>query len=212
MHTELRNWFLYNLELMQYLPKTKLPDNAQSEEDSINNFTEAMVSEKNIKNKHISSNILEPASFRFVCWKPTQNLIIINEMHRDILPSNDASELLANILSSIGYLPESLPEPRVIDLSVGVEGIQALAEASKMLSDLIDTPVKNGNTCLILLMGKTAFDVFSTSNLSFSNLLGKKISINNQYKALVLQSLQENLHSSAAKLGTWKAIKSLIKK
>jgi hypothetical protein len=79
-----------------------------------------------------------------------------------------------------------------------------------MLSDFIDTRVKEGNTCLILLMGKTVFDVFSTSNLSYSDLLGKKININNEYKALILQSLQENLRSSIAKLGTWKAIKSLI--
>jgi hypothetical protein len=131
-------------------------------------------------------------------------------MNQDILPGNDVSELLANILSSIGYLPDSLPELRVIDFPVGVEGAQAIAEPSKMLSDFIDTRVKEGNTCLILLMGKTVFDVFSTSNLSYSDLLGKKININNEYKALILQSLQENLRSSIAKLGTWKAIKSLI--
>ena len=111
-------------------------------------------------------------------------------MNRDLLPGNDASELLANILSSIGYLPDSLSEPRVIDFSVGVEGTEAIAEPSKMLSDFIDTRVKEGNTCLILLMGKTVFDVFSTSNLSYSDLLGKKININNEYKALILQSLQ----------------------
>ena len=49
MHIELRNWFLYNLEISQYLPKIKLPDNAQSEEDSINNSSKTMISEK--KNK-----------------------------------------------------------------------------------------------------------------------------------------------------------------
>ena len=212
MHVELRNWFLYNLEISQYLPKTKLPDNAQSEEDSINNPPKTMVSEKNIKNKRISNSVLEPANFRFAFWQPTENLIIFNEMNRDILPGNDASELLANILSSIGYLSDSLPEPRIIDFPVGVKGTQAIAEPSKMLSDFIDTRVKEGNTCLILLMGKTVFDVFSTSNLSYSDLLGKKININNEYKALILQSLQENLHSSIAKLGTWKAIKSLITK
>ena len=212
MHIELRNWFLYNLEISQYLPKIKLPDNAQSEEDSINNSSKTMISEKKIKNKHISNSILEPANFRFAFWQPTENLIIFNEMNRDLLPGNDASELLANILSSIGYLPDSLSEPRVIDFSVGVEGTEAIAEPSKMLSDFIDTRVKEGNTCLILLMGKTVFDVFSTSNLSYSDLLGKKININNEYKALILQSLQENLHSSIAKLGTWKAIKSLITK
>lgn len=212
MHTELRNWFLYNLEISQYLPKTKLPDNAQSEEDSINNSSKTMISEKKIKNKHISNSILEPTNFRFAFWQPTENLIIFNEMNRDLLPGNDASELLANILSSIGYLPDSLSEPRVIDFSVGVEGTEAIAEPSKMLSDFIDTRVKEGNTCLILLMGKTVFDVFSTSNLSYSDLLGKKININNEYKALILQSLQENLHSSVVKLGTWRAIKSLITK
>lgn len=171
-----------------------------------------MISEKKIKNKHISNSILEPANFRFAFWQPTENLIIFNEMNRDLLPGNDASELLANILSSIGYLPDSLSEPRVIDFSVGVEGTEAIAEPSKMLSDFIDTRVKEGNTCLILLMGKTVFDVFSTSNLSYSDLLGKKININNEYKALILQSLQENLHSSVVKLGTWRAIKSLITK
>ena len=212
MHIELRNWFLYNLEISQYLPKIKLPDNAQSEEDSINNSSKTMISEKKIKNKHISNSILEPANFRFAFWQPTENLIICNEMNRDLLPGNDASELLANILSSIGYLPDSLSEPRVIDFSVGVEGTEAIAEPSKMLSDFIDTRVKEGNTCLILLMGKTVFDVFSTSNLSYSDLLGKKININNEYKALILQSLQENLHSSVVKLGTWRAIKSLITK
>lgn len=212
MHIELRNWFLYNLEISQYLSKTKLPDNAQSEEDSINNSSKTMISEKKIKNKHISNSILEPANFRFAFWQPTENLIIFNEMNRDLLPGNDASELLANILSSIGYLPDSLSEPRVIDFSVGVEGTEAIAEPSKMLSDFIDTRVKEGNTCLILLMGKTVFDVFSTSNLSYSDLLGKKININNEYKALILQSLQENLHSSVVKLGTWRAIKSLITK
>ena len=212
MHTELRNWFLYNLEISQYLPKTKLPDNAQSEENSINNSPKKMVLEKNIKNKHISNSVLEPANFRFAFWQPTENLIIFNEMNRDILPGNDASELLANILNSIGYLPDSLPEPRIIDFPVGVEGTQVIAEPSKMLSDFIDTRVKEGNTCLILLMGKTVFDVFSKSNLSYSDLLGKKININNEYKALILQSLQENLHSSIAKLGTWRAIKSLITK
>ena len=212
MHIESRNWFLYNLEISQYLPKIKLPDNAQSEEDSINNSSKTMISEKKIKNKHISNSILEPANFRFAFWQPTENLIIFNEMNRDLLPSNDASELLANILSSIGYLPDSLSEPRVIDFSVGVEGTEAIAEPSKMLSDFIDTRVKQGNTCLILLMGKTVFDVFSTSNLSYSDLLGKKININNEYKALILQSLQENLHSSVVKLGTWRAIKSLITK
>lgn len=212
MDIELRNWFLYNLEISQYLPKIKLPDNAQSEEDSINNPSKTMISEKKIKNKHISNSILEPANFRFAFWQPTENLIIFNEMNRDLLPGNDASELLANILSSIGYLPDSLSEPRVIDFSVGVEGTEAIAEPSKMLSDFIDTRVKEGNTCLILLMGKTVFDVFSTSNLSYSDLLGKKININNEYKALILQSLQENLHSSVVKLGTWRAIKSLITK
>jgi len=212
MHIELRNWFLYNLEISQYLPKIKLPDNAQSEEDSINNSSKTMISEKKIKNKHISNSILEPANFRFAFWQPTENLIIFNEMNRDLLPGNDASQLLANILSSIGYLPDSLSEPRVIDFSVGVEGTEAIAEPSKMLSDFIDTRVKEGNTCLILLMGKTVFDVFSTSNLSYSDLLGKKININNEYKALILQSLQENLHSSVVKLGTWRAIKSLITK
>ena len=98
MHIELRNWFLYNLEISQYLPKIKLPDNAQSEEDSINNPPKTMVSEKNIKNKRISnSSMLEPANFRFAFWQPTENLIIFNEMNRDLLPGNDASELLANI-------------------------------------------------------------------------------------------------------------------
>jgi hypothetical protein len=210
MHIELRNWFLYNLEISQYLSKTKLPDNAQSEEDSINNSSKKLIPEKNIKNKHILNSILEPANLRFAFWQPSENLIIFNEMNQDILPGNDVSELLANILSSIGYLPDSLPELRVIDFPVGVEGAQAIAEPSKMLSDFIDTRVKEGNTCLILLMGKTVFDVFSTSNLSYSDLLGKKININNEYKALILQSLQENLRSSIAKLGTWKAIKSLI--
>ena len=51
MHIELRNWFLYNLEISQYLPKTKLPDKAQLEEDSINESPKTMISEKNIKNK-----------------------------------------------------------------------------------------------------------------------------------------------------------------
>ena len=212
MHIELRNWFLYNLEISQYSPKTKLPDNAQSEEDSINNSSKVMTSEKNIKNKHVCNSILELANFRFAFWQPTENLIIFNEMNRDSLPGNDASELLANILISIGYLSDSLPEPKIIDFPVGAEGAQAIAEPSKMLSDFIDTRVKEGKTCLILLMGKTVFDVFTTSNLSYSDLLGKKININNQYKALILQSLQENLHSSVAKLGTWKAIKSLIAK
>ena len=48
MDIELRNWFLYNLEISQYLPKIKLPDNAQSEEDSINNSSKTMISEKKI--------------------------------------------------------------------------------------------------------------------------------------------------------------------
>jgi len=58
MHTELRNWFLYNLEISQYLPKTKLPDNAQSEEDSINNPPKTMY-QKKYKNKRISNSLLE---------------------------------------------------------------------------------------------------------------------------------------------------------
>tara|TARA_B110000444_G_scaffold136521_1_gene128154 strand:- start:5386 stop:6108 length:723 start_codon:yes stop_codon:yes gene_type:complete len=240
MNIELRNWYLCNLELSQYLPKTKFndksspcpprneevdidannksrstfakqPDYPRSKKDNIDKHPPATLSEKNIKNTNIYSSNVKTDYFRFACWQPAKNLIIFNEMNPDVLPCNDLSKLLSNILSSIGYMADSFPEPTIIDCPPGAEGTD-IAEASKMLLAFIDNRVKNDNTCLILVMGKTVFDVFSPPNLSYSDFLGKKIDINDQYKALILQSLQENLHSSEAKRGTWKAIKSIINK
>jgi hypothetical protein len=217
MNPELRNWYLRNLELPQYLSKTKFikkintPASINKEADvglNVKQSIKEATLEKNTKNKLIPSVEAEISQFKLSCWQPVKELIIFNEMSPKISPHNDLFVLLSNILSSIGCLPNNFPEATIIDLQSGEWQVQVI---EKKLLNFIQNRITKENKCLILLMGKTAFDLLSPSDLTYTDCLGKKITISEEYKALVLHSLQDNLKNSQKKLETWNAIKSLTK-
>jgi|TARA_B110000503_G_scaffold44488_1_gene72646 hypothetical protein len=193
----MRNWYLSNLDITQYSSKINTIDVSKSAPKKNTAPTDST-------NRAFAASL----NFRLACWQPCDELLIFNELDVDAKPSDDQCQLLANILRSVGCLASSLPRADLIDWPVEKDGIQDKSDARKMMSAYIDT--RTGKTS-VLLMGKIAFELFSSTEKTYADTLGGTMKIKGAVNAFVVKSLQEILKDPSAKLEVWEAIQSLVK-
>ncbi|MEH6617325.1 MAG: hypothetical protein V7699_05770 [Porticoccus sp.] len=232
MTPELRNWYLANLGIVQYQPKSEepisLPFHTPSPGEGVSSATysakEAVVSilkgveetndspSQRIEEPAIDSNpasVVEVMSFRLACWQPCDDLLVFNQLPPGENSQPEELQLLSNILRAIGRLPDGLSAPEFIDWPMGSGGETDVCAARSMLSVFLDARIKKRGVLWVLLMGEVATDLLSPSNKIYSESLGTIEEISGGAKTIVVRSLQDMLQNPNAKAETWQAIKCL---
>ena len=198
MNTELRNWYLSSLGVTQYLSRTETTNAPET------------IPKKNITpTGNINAAFVAPLSFRLACWQPCDELLIFNELDVGAKPNDDQCQLLANILHSIGCLAGGLPHAELLDWSVESDGLRDKSDARKMLSAFVGARISKTS---VLLMGKIAFELFSSTEEPYADIVGKTIEIKDMVDTFVVKSLQEILKDPSSKLEVWETIQSLVKR
>ena len=198
MNTESRTWYLSNLGVTQYLSKIETPDALK------------VTPKKNIMpTGNINTVFAAPLSFRLACWQPCDELLVFNELDADGKLNDDQCQLLANILRSMGFLAGSLPRAELIDWPVESDDLQDKSDARKMMSDFVDARISKTN---VLFMGKIAFELFSSTEEPYADIVDKTIKIKDVVDTFVVKSLQEILKDPSSKLEVWETIRSLAKR
>ncbi|MEH6468233.1 MAG: hypothetical protein V7725_01325 [Porticoccus sp.] len=232
MTPELRNWYLANLGIVQYQPKSEepvsLPFHTPSSGDEVSSATysakEDVVSilkgvdeiggssSQTIEEPVVESNpasVVEVMSFRLACWQPCDDLLVFNQLPPRENPQPEELQLLGNILRAICRLPDGLSAPEFIDWPMGRGGETDVCAARSMLSVFLDARIKKRGVLWVLLMGEVATDLLSPSNKVYSESLGTIEGISGGAKTIVVRSLQDMLQDPNAKVETWQAIKCL---
>lgn len=232
MTPELRSWYLTNLGIVQYKPKSEepvsLPFHTPSFDEGVSSATysakEAVVSilesvdetvgsasqiieEPTVENN--SAPVVEALSFRLACWQPCDDVLVFNQLPPSENPQPQELKLLSNILRAIGRLSDGLPAPEFIDWPMGRGGETDVCAARSMLSVFLNTRIKKRGVLWIFLMGEVATDLLSPSNKAYSESLGTMEEVSGGAKTIVVRSLQDMLQDPDAKVETWQAIKCL---
>ncbi|MFT7267712.1 MAG: hypothetical protein ACI9LL_001091 [Porticoccus sp.] len=198
MNTELRNWYLSSLGVTQYLSRTEPTDAPKT------------IPKKYITpTGNINAAFAAPLSFRLACWQPCDELLIFNELDAGAEPSDDQCQLLANILRSMGFVAGDLPRAELIDWPVESDDLQDKSDARKMMSAFVDARISKIS---VLLMGKIAFELLSSTEEPYADTVGKAIKIKDVVDTFVVRSLQEILKDPSSKLEVWETIQSLVKR
>ena len=237
MDAELRNWYLSNLGIVQYKPRSEdlvaLPFHVpvddgptkpatSSVKDEVASVLELVrettdhtaqpvedLSGQEAEPESKPTPTIEVPTFRLACWQPCDDLLVFNHLAPDGGPEPEQLQLLSNILRAIGRLPASLPAPELIDWPMAHGGDVSEAAARSLLSVFLDARIKKRGVLWVLLMGEVAAELLSPSESGYSDALGRREEIAGGAKTIVVRSLQEMLADASMKAQTWQAIKCL---
>lgn len=238
MDTELRNWYLSNLGIVQYLPRNEdlvaLPFHVPVDDERAKPATSSVKEEvasvlelvrettdntaqsverlsgKETEPEGIPVPATEVPTFRLACWQPCDDLLVFNQLVPDAGPEPEQIQLLSNILRAIGRLPVSLPAPELIDWPMTHGGDVSEAAARSLLSVFLDARIKKRGVLWVLLMGEVAAELLCPSESSYPDALGRRDEIAGGAKTIVVRSLQEMLKDPSMKAQTWESIKCLV--
>jgi hypothetical protein len=233
MTPELRNWYLSNLGIVQYQPKSEGPvslpfhtpppsdevisatHSAKEEVASILKFVDeaenspSQTTEEPVFESKPVSVTDEAMSFRLACWQPCDDLLVFNQFPPGVNPEPEELQLLSNILRAIGRLPDVLPAPELIDWPMNHGGETDEPAARSMLSVFLEARITKRGVLWVLLMGEVATKLLSQSEKTYSESVGGIEEIAGGAKTIVVRSLQEMLKAPDVKAETWQAIKLL---
>jgi hypothetical protein len=148
----------------------------------------------------------EAISFRLACWRPSEDLLVLDSWPIGQGTDNRRSQLLANILKSIGRRPATLMQPEFIDWPLGPE--KSLLAAQDHLSMFIQGRYEQEAFSWVLAMGEDVRSCLTQAELAPEKKLSR-LPLACGAEALVTYSLNEMIETPAYKKDVWAIIRFL---
>ena len=231
MTTDLRDWYLSTLGIVQYLPREadtgELPFHVELTAESpavqappivaIDQIVELLKPSEEKSAAEIPKTIrpLEEgaplgveqlAPCRLACWQPCDDLLVLNAYKPDSVPSPDESALLVNLLRAIGRGGDGSLSPEFIDWRISRGELSDLAAAKTMLSVFVDVRIRKRGVLWVLLMGELPAALLLPSQQDYPGAIDAVVELAGGARAIVTPSLQEMLKVQISKRDTWRTI------
>ncbi len=142
---------------------------------------------------------------RLACWRPVEDLLVLDALPPGGRPSRDQSTLLGNILAAIGRRPARLPEAESIDWPLLPGGDRSLAGAREALNLFLAGRLAQSRFQWLLAMGAPAWRLLADDAEDGQVLAVAAGAV----QAILVPGLAEMLANPQAKATTWQAIRFL---
>ncbi|MBV1932747.1 MAG: hypothetical protein KUG71_13650 [Porticoccaceae bacterium] len=149
----------------------------------------------------------ETTAFRLACWRPSEDLLVLDSWPIGQGADNRRSQLLANILKSIGRRPATLMQPEFIDWPLGPE--KSLLAAQDHLSMFIQGRYEQQAFSWVLAMGEDVHSCLTSAELASEKSLSR-LPLACGAEALFTYSLSEMIATPAYKKDVWAVIRFLV--
>lgn len=145
------------------------------------------------------------APLRLACWRPAEDLLVLDALLPGSRPSRDQLALLGNILAAIGRRPDSLAAAEFIDWPLLPGGDPSLAGAREALGLFLAGRLAQSRFDWLLAMGKPAWRL-----LAGDAQAGQVLAVaGGAVRAILVPGLVEMLAEPQCKAVTWQAIRFL---
>lgn len=145
-------------------------------------------------------------AFRLACWRPSADLLVLDSWPLGQGADNRRSQLLANILKSIGRRPPTLMQPEFIDWPLGPE--KSLLAARDHLSMFIQGRYEQQAFSWVLAMGEAVRSCLIQTESELERE-PSRLSLASGAEALFTHSLSEMIATPACKKDVWAIIRFL---
>jgi hypothetical protein len=144
---------------------------------------------------------------RIALWQPHDKLLVCSVLDNE-LPSPEHTQLLANILISMGHNTGALPQFEIAQWPPFDNMQGGEADAREFLSTLIGARLESSQTQMILMLGSVTTD-WILSDQQKSDLEHGQVKIDEHVIAVVIPSLTDMIAQPELKRDAWNIIRPL---
>lgn len=142
---------------------------------------------------------------RLACWRPAEDLLVLDALPPGGRPSREQLALLGNILAAIGRRPAVLPAAESIDWPLLPGGDRSVSGAREALQLFLAGRLAQSRFQWLLAMGAPAWRLLADDADA-----GRVIAIaEGAVQAMLVPGLAEMLANPQCKAATWQAIRFL---
>lgn len=174
------------------------------DDKAANGLPEASASAREIPAEKDRDQAEASVAFRLACWRPSEDLLVIDSWPRDPGLESQRLQLLANVLKSIQRKPDQLPAPEFIDWPIG--GDASLPAAGAYVTMFVQGRYQQAPFKRLLAMGEDAARCLGrttgTSAITPPELI-------NGVEVIYTHSLSEMIERPSCKREVWQAIRFL---
>ncbi|RLA45116.1 MAG: hypothetical protein DRR06_08060 [Gammaproteobacteria bacterium] len=145
-------------------------------------------------------------SFRLACWRPCVDLLVIDSWPVGLDSDDQLSQLLVNILKSIGRVPESFAQPEFVDWPMGSDG--SLTAAQDHLAMFLQGRHEKQPFKWLLGMGRDVRSCLENDKQAGTEL-DSRLLLDCGAEAILTKSLSEMIATPECKKEVWAAIRFL---
>ena len=182
-------------------PKVLVDDSAHAEVSRDNPTDESATS---VELTSVTSGSIE---VRIALWQPHDKLLVCSVLDNE-LPSPEHTQLLTNILISMGHNSGALPQFEIAQWPPFANMQGGEADAREFLSTLIGARLESSQPEMILMLGSVTTD-WILSDQQKSDLKHGQVKINEQVIAVVIPSLTDMIAQPELKRHAWDIIRPL---
>jgi len=144
---------------------------------------------------------------RIALWQPHDKLLVCSVLDNE-LPSPEHTQLLTNILISMGHNSGALPQFEIAQWPPFANMQDGEADAREFLSTLISARLESSQTEMILMLGSVTTD-WILSDQQKSDLKHGQVKIDEHVIAVVIPSLTDMIAQPELKRHAWDIIRPL---
>lgn len=163
------------------------------------------LSDQSAASAEMTSITIESIEVKIALWQPHDKLLICGALDNE-LPSPEQTQLLSNILISMGHKGGVLPQFELAQWPPFANMQGGEIDARDFLSTLINARLESSQTHMILMLGSVTTDWVLTDQQKF-DLKHGQVKVNEKVTAVVIPSLEEMITDPKLKRQAWDVIK-----